>query len=350
MKQIYRHVDVLNKNGYQAFVLHKKLGFRCDWFENNTKIAYKASIRTCAGNRERSWFARLRTLKRLLVPPVLSRLYYVRYLVKYWIKPDPRVALIGAFEDSDKLVIPEYYGPEIANFERGITKIIFNQGAYMTFRGYSLQKDKIETPYLSDEVVATCVISEDSYQYLKYVFPAHNVVRLLNGIDSRLFFYSSEKKKQIAYMPRKLPQDIMQVINILKFKGVFREYDLIAIDNKNAADVAKIMRESLIFLSFCAQEGFSLPPAEAMACGCIVVGYHGNGAREYFKEEYSYPVPFGDIVAFSRSVEAVISENRMDSFGLREKGRKASEFILNTYSMEKEEGEIVKFWSAYESH
>jgi hypothetical protein len=28
--------------------------------------------------------------------------------------------------------------------------------------------------------------------------------------------------------------------------------------------------------------GFRFPPAEAMLCGCVVVGYHGKGGQEYF--------------------------------------------------------------------
>jgi len=46
--------------------------------------------------------------------------------------------------------------------------------------------------------------------------------------------------------------------------------------------VADILRSSRVFLSFSQREGFGLPPLEALACGCAVVGYHGFGGRALF--------------------------------------------------------------------
>ena len=40
IKQLYRQVDILNKNGFNAFIVHRKKGFRHKWFENETKIIY----------------------------------------------------------------------------------------------------------------------------------------------------------------------------------------------------------------------------------------------------------------------------------------------------------------------
>ena len=48
------------------------------------------------------------------------------------------------------------------------------------------------------------------------------------------------------------------------------------------------MRLATIFLTFSNQEGFGLPPVEAMACGCLVVGYHGHGGKEFLKPEWSF--------------------------------------------------------------
>ena len=42
-------------------------------------------------------------------------------------------------------------------------------------------------------------------------------------------------------------------------------------------EVACALQDSLLFLSCGHPEGFGLPLAEAIACGCLVVGYHGLG-------------------------------------------------------------------------
>src|SRR5580658_9805550 len=44
IKQLYRHVDILNRNGMRAFILHKQKGFRLDCFSHSAKIAYNADV------------------------------------------------------------------------------------------------------------------------------------------------------------------------------------------------------------------------------------------------------------------------------------------------------------------
>ena len=58
--------------------------------------------------------------------------------------------------------------------------------------------------------------------------------------------------------------------------------------NLDETGVAACLRESLIFLSLGQHEGLPLPPAEAMACGAIVVGYDGFGGREYMRPEFGF--------------------------------------------------------------
>lgn len=44
VKQLYRQVDILNKNGFRAFILHGKYGFKCKWFDNATSVAYNSAL------------------------------------------------------------------------------------------------------------------------------------------------------------------------------------------------------------------------------------------------------------------------------------------------------------------
>mgnify|MGYP001053775856 CR=1 FL=1 len=307
VKILYRHVDILNNNGFSASIIHKKSGFRCTWFENSTQISY---------------------LK--------------------------KISLI----DRDYLVIPEVYGSLYANpkerpkafkafsrlFDTPARKVLFNQNTYNTFKGHSFEQGDLRSIYLDRSITGIMVVSEDNKAYMEYAFPGMKVFRIHNHINAEIFSYHPEKKKQICFMPRKNADHSLQVINILKFRKNLSDFKIVAIENKTEKETAQILKESLIFLSFGYPEGFSLPPAEAMACGCITIGYTGMGAKEFFISDLCYPVEMGDIITFARTVEDVIARWRVSPEILLERTRQASDFIHSTYSREQEINDVLGFW------
>ncbi len=219
-QMLYRFVDVLNNNGFDAYMLHQNPGFKCGWFEHETKIAYLSQV---------------------------------------------------SMDTSDFLVLPEALGPKAADNARGVKKVIYNQNCFLSFNGFSFDNKVFDTPYLDDEVVAVMTVSEHSREYLRYVFPDIKIYRIHYGIEPSTFPYIpfKEKKKLISFMPRKLIGDILQVVNILKFRGKLENYELAVIDKMNQGEVSKILGESMIYLSSSSYEGFGLPP-----CGGYVEWMH----------------------------------------------------------------------------
>jgi hypothetical protein len=242
-------------------------------------------------------------------------------------------------------VFPEIYGPYINYIEKNIKKVIFNQNCYYTYEHYPILHEISLSPYTDSNTLATIVASVDAQKYLKYIYPINNLYRLRLGIDETKFYYEPIKKKQIAFMPRKLKVDVVQVINILKQRNVLNGWDLIPIDDKSESEVAEIMRESYLFLSFNFREGFGLPPAEAMACGAIVIGYTGRGGDEYFKNEFSYAIEDRDIIGFANKIETVINGFDINKELYLKKGILASQFILGEYSLKNEEDDVVRIWT-----
>jgi glycosyltransferase involved in cell wall biosynthesis len=301
VKAIFRHVEILNQQGFNAFVLTDK-----KWF----------------GVKRPTWFS----AESVPVKQVnLSRF---------------------KLNDEDFVVFPELYGPDTAQKIVGGKKIIFNQNAYYTFRGgYDFDVTHLTTPYLDRSVKAVMVVSEDSADYIHYVFPQVKIFRVHIGIDDKLFYYSPQKKKQIAFMPRKSRQDILQVVNILKQRGVLKNYTVVPIENVPELKLLEILRESLFFLSSGYFEGWPAPPAEAMACGCITIGYHGWGARESLRSEWSYPIEEGDIIGFAKTLEQAILEYEANPSFLDVKRQKASAFILENYSVDREKRDVLSIWS-----
>lgn len=293
IQKMYGHADVLNRHGFAAAIVHLAAGFRCTWFPNQTPV-----------------------IPAHTVGPQLG----------------------------DFIVASEIYGPGIARVAPGIRKVIFNQNCYNTFLHYPLDTASHETPYLHPDIAAVLTVSEDSADYLRFAFPKLRVMRLHLGIDQALFHPGAAKKRQIAFMPRRQMEEARQVFNILKFRGALEGFEIAEIRDLPRHEAAAILRESALFFSFSAIEGFGLPPAEAMAAGCVTIGFHGRGGREFFRPEFSWPIEFGDIETYARTAETVLEQYRRDPAPLTEKALAASRFIGAHYTPGQEEADILACW------
>lgn len=319
VKQIYRQVEILRKNGINAFVVHRKIGFKVKWFENDVAIKYFPAI-----------FHKIDKQRK-------TKLYYK---LKYFFK--------GLFMNNNMpelnsiLVFPETLVTHIPPnlFEQD--KVIFNQNCYYTFNEYKEGKNNYGV-YQDKKTLLTIVVSQDSKEYLEYKFEDLSVVRISLGINEK-FCYDEEKKKQIAFMPRKLPTDLLQLKLLLKDRKVFQDWNWVAIDNKTECEVAEILKESAIYLSTNHIEGFGLPPAEAMACGCYVIGYTGNGGKEYFKKEFSSCIESGNILDFAKEIENIVMTFNDNSLTIKKKGKLASCYIRENYNVLIEERDIMNIW------
>src|SRR5947207_12821687 len=136
------------------------------------------------------------------------------------------------------------------------------------------------------------------------------------SINPKLYYMTGKKKKQICFMPRKNVEDAKQVLYMLRYREALRGWKVVEINKMREGEAAAVMRDSLIFLSFGHPEGFGLPPAEAMAAGCITIGYDGN-VREFFTGEHGCPIEMGQILDDARTGEEVIKRFSSELEGLR---------------------------------
>jgi len=304
IKILYRHADVLNANGISASIIHQTPGFRCSWFKNNTRVTYLHDTK------------------------------------------------IGA---DDFLVIPEIFGPRMQDISAlpqvspQAKFVIFNQNCRYTFLGQNIESvlsADLSMPYSDpNRYIATMVVSQDSVDYIRSVFPQQKVYRIHNAINVDTFTYQKAERTQICFMPRKHMEDALQVFGILNIRGALDNVNVVAIENMNEGQVAEIMKQSMFFLSFGYPEGCPLPPAEAMASGCMVIGYNGFGGQEYFKPEFSYPIPVGDITGFADCVETQLALAQTNPEEIYHKSRSASDYVRRVYSAEQEKDDILACWN-----
>jgi glycosyltransferase involved in cell wall biosynthesis len=326
IRAIYRHVDILNRQGFDAFVLHHYYPFRCTWFENTTRVAHEVrypdlsrSVAARAGRRVLRALGRPRPIDPL---PVLE------------------------LTTDDVLVVPEAM-PRLADIAPKIPKAIFDQNAYLTLAPFALDVDPETVLYKNEEVLGAIVVSDDSRHYLETLFPELSIRRIHYGVDPHLFAFKADKQRQIAYMPRKNSHDIHQVLLRLHLTGRLEGWDVVEIADRTEAETAAILRNSAVFLSSGHPEGFGLPAAEAMLAGCVVVGYHGYGGREFLTEELAFPIEVGDVVGFADRVADVLQTLQTRPDTLRPRRERASRFISDNYSPEREENDLLAVWTEF---
>jgi hypothetical protein len=297
IRTLYRHVDLLNAAGVSAAILHTREGFRCTWFPHDTRIVYA-----------------------------------------------PRVTLRA----SDVLVLPEVYGANLRSLPRGIRQVIFNQNAYLTFSRATLESSAERAPYQDNpDLEAVLVVSEDNAEYLRFAFPRMRIARVHQGLDPTVFHPPAQPAgRRIALMPRRYARDLVQVVQLLRARGSLEGWELVIIENRTPQQTADLMRQSAIFLAPSNQEGFGLPPVEAMACGCLAVGFPGHGGREFLKAEWSMPAEQGNIIALAQALEQAMRLHTEDPAAFQALARRGTDFVRREYAPEAERADVLNFFRA----
>lgn len=114
------------------------------------------------------------------------------------------------------------------------------------------------------------------------------------GIDTQLF--SAPEKKpaitsadpvRVAWMPRKNKALALQIRSVVESRRFLRGQGELAWEEIHGLDlkgVAEALGRSHVFLATGFPEGCPLPPLEAMACGCLCVGFSGLGGWDYMRQ------------------------------------------------------------------
>jgi glycosyltransferase involved in cell wall biosynthesis len=109
--------------------------------------------------------------------------------------------------------------------------------------------------------------------------------------------------------------------------------------NVSEPALVAIYNSSSIFLCSSAAEGFALPPAEAMACGCAVVSTDCGGIREFAHHEVTALLsPPGDPEALARNLIRVLEDD-----ALRERLAEAGNRNIRQFTWERSTDRLDRF-------
>lgn len=242
-KHIYLHVDALNRHGVEAYVLHEQPDFRLTWFRNET--------------------------------PVVDEGHFRRVF-------DP---------ERDFLVLPEDLGEKILAFPG--RKVVFNQGLYNAFK--YLPMNLRTYPYHSPDVLAVMVVSDHNLAHMQYAYPHLEVIKVATAaIDPAVFPFTplGRKQRQIALVPKNLDH-AMVLYHLLRSRGraglsPAENFRWIVLKGIPEAMMGRILSDSLLLVFLSVDEGLPTIPIEAMACGCLVVGYGQGPLVEELPTAYQF--------------------------------------------------------------
>lgn len=115
-----------------------------------------------------------------------------------------------------------------------------------------------------------------------------------------------EKVNRIATMPRKREHEAIFINHHFRrcFPGL-RDIGWFEIKDLPHPDVLAELHRSRTFLSLQRLEGFGLPALEAMAAGCAVVGFTGQGGAEYASPENGIWVAEDDVEGAANALAKV---------------------------------------------
>ncbi|QAY59974.1 glycosyltransferase family 1 protein [Microbacterium protaetiae] len=233
------------------------------------------------------------------------------------------------FHANDVLVVPEVYGRTLTDLPADVRVLVFNQGAYITFDGLDYAKTSPGAPYRGVRgLEGIMTVSHDSADLLSLSYPDVPVDIVRPVVDSSLFHPGDSVREQtIAFMPSRRAGEINQIMHILRARGI--NWTFSPMEGLTEREVAQRLRRSRLFLSMSDRDGFGLPPAEAMACGCYVVGYPGGGGSEFFDPSYCSPV--ASTAELVRAIETAISTPEEE---LAQAGERASHAIRSHYDVQ----------------
>lgn len=229
---------------------------------------------------------------------------------------------------NDILVFPEVLRDWVAELvEKPLPckKIIFCQNQYILYTtGYNATQLK------SFGVEKIITVGETAKQgILSILGDALEIEIIPPCVNEKIFFPQAEKQLKILAVGRKWRDEgymgYIQRLFIQKYPHI-PHIPWVELDNMTEAQTAQAMKDSAICLFLGRLEACPLTALEAMSCGCLLVGFHGGGGRDYAHEENGFWYSPEDLIGV---VDALYKAVR----GLLEQDPKIWQIINNGYKI-----------------
>ncbi len=217
-----------------------------------------------------------------------------------WLSERPR------FTPEDVLVIPEVMHQvmqQTARFsgERVVIALswsptYWNLPAGQTWASFGIRRVITKSPVIQ-EYLRWCMGLEATL-ISEYVTP------------ERYYYKQETKRPKICYLTRK-ERSATWLQQVLQAKGApFTGFEWMPLRELSEDEYARHLREATVYVTTNMQEGMNSSVLEAMACGCLVVGFSGIGGGAFMRSEgpgqNCFLVENGNVPELGRRLETVL--------------------------------------------
>ena len=318
-KTIYYHSNLINKlniNKVTSEVLHIKKRKLSKW---NTSFKKMFKIQS---NNYYGWDT--------------SDITVIKNFKSKWFKNNIKNKNNFIFnKETDFVIFPEIFAHFAKNLciEKKIPYAIFVQNGYcLNSTGNFKILDEV---YKNAKFILS--YSKDISNCVKLAFKncEKKILRTNISIDANKFSFNTKKTNTITYMPRKLPTHSENLIFFLR-NNLPKTWKLKPLHNLDEKGVYNNLLKSKIFLSFSNMEGLGMPPIEAAIAGNKVIGYPGQGGKEYWMKPLFTEIPHGNLSKFINEINFFIKNQHKSK-----KFKSSRKKIINKYSSFQEKKIII---------
>ena len=262
-KTLYRHVNRLGQLGFAAFIVHQRTGFVLSWH------CYQAPILWLEDKPE-------------FRPDDI------------WVFPEVMLDFIRQTQNfpGQRIVIALSWAPAYHRLRPG-----------ERWQDYGIAQVMTKSPVIK--------------RYLEWSMDIQ-VALIQEYIDAARYVHEpAQKKLKIVYTTRKDTSGEWLQGVLLRKNSAFANYTWLPLRGMNEEIYAQHLREAQIYLATTMQEGMHVSVLEAMACGCLVVGYAGVGGNTYMVGQGAAQncilVENGNLPALGETLEQVLGNLLSDA-------------------------------------
>lgn len=262
IKTLYRHVHRLGHAGLDAYIVHQKQGFQLTWHGYDVPVVWLA---------DRPQFAPDDVL---VFPEVM--LNYARQTQQF---AGTRVVIALSWLPSYSRLQPGERWQDL-----GIQHVLTKSPHIQRFLQWSMDLETTLIPEFVDPI--------------------------------RYRHAPEQKRLEVTYMTRKDNSGEWLRGALTRKGSPFDRFSWTALHNMDEETYAAHLRRSAVYLPTTMQEGMNVSALEAMACGCLVVGYAGVGGGDYMvgagATQNCILVDNGNLLALGQTLEQVLRQMHAD--------------------------------------